>query len=376
GFSFLINLDIAFSLWFFSLLNTFLRGGLALLGIASDQRLGIYGAAPIPIQAHQGQGALFVLVLFGLWLARGHLRQVWRKAVYGDESVDDSREIMSYRSAVLSLAGGYVTLVVWLTLSGLDLWAAILMLSLAFLIFVGLTRIVAESGVAAAASPLIAAATLVSATGSQVLGPSGMVGLAYAHVWSADIRTFVMASCAHSLKLSEHMGRNVRPLFWVLLLAILLSLVSSICTILYLAYEYGGINLNSWFFDGGTRAPFEFIAQKLNTPTGPSLEGWVNTALGAGFMTLLMAARHRLLWWPLHPVGYPISMVWLMDQLWFSIFLAWLFKLVIIKYGGPRGYARARPFFLGLIAGQYVTAALWLVIDGFTGMTDNLVFWI
>ncbi len=376
GFSFLINLDIAFSLWFFNLVAALMQGGMALLGIASEQKLGIYGAAPKPILAHQGQGALLVLVLFGLWLARGHLRQVWRKAVHGDRRVDDSHEIMSYRAAVFCLAGGYVTLAGWLTMSGLDLWAAIAMLTLALLIFVGLTRVVAESGVAAAVSPLIAATALVSATGSEVLGSSGLVGLAYAHVWSADIRTFVMASCAHSLKLSEHMGRNVRPLFWVLLLAILLSLVSSICMILYLAYEYGGINLNSWFFGDGARAPFSYIAEKLKTPTAPSLEGWVNSLLGGGLMALLMIARHRLPWWPLHPVGYPISMVWLMDQLWFSIFLAWLLKLLVIKYGGPGVYQRTRPFFLGLIAGQYVAAGTWLVIDACTGMTDNLVFWI
>ena len=376
GFSFLINLDIAFSLWFFNLVAAVLRGVMGILGIASTEKLGIYGAASKPILAHQGQGALFVLVLFGLWLARGHLRDVWRKAVHGDPAVDDSGEIMSYRAAVLCLVSGYLALVVWLTVSGLDLWAAVVYLTMALLIFVGLTRVVAESGVAAVVSPLIAASTLVSGAGSVVLGSSGLVGLAYSHVWAADIRTFVMASCAHSLKLSEHMGRNVRPLFWVLLLAILISLVGSLCTILYLAYEYGGINLNGWFFGGGARAPFDFIADKLKTPTDPSLEGWVHSLLGGGFMTLLMVARHHLLWWPLHPVGYAVSMVWLMDQLWFSIFLAWLFKLVIIKYGGPHIYQLARPFFLGLIAGQFVTAGVWLVIDFLAGMTDNVVFWI
>jgi hypothetical protein len=93
-------------------------------------------------------------------------------------------------------------------------------------------------------------------------------------------------------------------------------------------------------------------------------------------MTLLMLARHRLLWWPLHPIGYPVSMVWLMDQLWFSIFLAWLFKLTIMKYGGPGLFQRAKPFFLGLIVGQFAIAGVWLVVDYLTGMTDNVVFWI
>ena len=40
------------------------------------------------------------MVLFGLWIARGHLRAVFRKAFTGDASVDDSGEIMSYRTAV------------------------------------------------------------------------------------------------------------------------------------------------------------------------------------------------------------------------------------------------------------------------------------
>jgi hypothetical protein len=346
------------------------------LGIVSTQKLGIYGAASKPILAHQGQGALFVLVVFGLWLARDHLRDVWRKVFSGDETVDDSQEIMSYRAAVICLVCGYLILAGWLTMSGIALWAALATLTLALVIFVGLTRVVAESGVAAAVSPLIASATLVSAVGSTVLGPAGVVGLAYTYVWGADIRTFVMASCIHSLKLSEGMGRNVRPLFWALLLAILISLVGSIWTILYLAYEYGGINLNGWFFGGGTRAPFNFAAEKLQTPTGPSLEGWGHTLFGSGLMTLLMLARHRLLWWPLHPIGYPVSMVWLMDQLWFSIFLAWLFKLTIMKYGGPGLFQRAKPFFLGLIVGQFAIAGVWLVVDYLTGMTDNVVFWI
>jgi len=196
-------------------------------------------------------------------------------------------------------------------------------------------------------------------------------------VWAADIRTFVMASCAHGLKLSDYLKtRNLRPLFWATWLAIGLSLIGSVWMVLHLSYQYGGINLSSWFFGGGVRAPFDYIAVKLNTPTGPNWEGWLHTGIGGGLMALLMLGRHHFLWWPLHPIGYPISAVWLMDQLWLSIFIAWLIKLVVMKYGGPRLYRSTRPFFLGLIAGQFVIAGLWLLIDYFTGMTDNRVFWI
>jgi hypothetical protein len=376
GFSYLINLDIAFSLWFFNTLAKLVRGGLNILGISSTEKLGIYGASSEPVLAHQGQGAMVVLVLFGLWVARGHLGRVLRKAFKGDPRIDDSGEIMSYRAAVFTWLAGVLVLTLWLWLSGLPLWAAFLTLLTALLIFIGLTRVVVEGGVATAVGPMIASTTVVSAFGSQVLGPSGLVGMAFTYVWAADIRTFVMASCAHGLKLSEGLGRRLRPLFWALLLAIGVSLITSLATILHLAYAYGGINLNSWFFDGGPKAPFEYAAAKLNSPVGPDWAGWLHTAVGGGIMALLMLARHQLSWWPLHPIGYPIGAVWLMDALWFSIFLAWLIKLAVLKYGGPQLYRATRPFFLGLILGQFAAAGAWLVIDYFTGMTDNVVFWI
>ena len=376
GFSYLINLDIAFSLWFFNTVAKIIKGSMNILGIASTEKLGVYGVQSDPILAHQGQGAMIVLVLFGLGGGRGHLLQVFRKALKGDESVDDSGEIMSYRGAVFGWLGGVSVMSVGLWMSGLPLWVAVSTLLMALLIFVGLTRVVVESGVATAVGPMIASSVVVSAVGSSALGPTGMVGMAFTYVWAADIRTFVMASCAHGLKLSEHLGRNVRPLFWIMLLAIGVSLAGSIWAILHLSYGYGGINLNGWFFGGGTRAPFDYITTQLNTPTAPNGEGWLHTLLGGGVMALLMLGRHHLLWWPLHPIGYPIGGVWLMDQLWFSIFLAWLIKLVVMKYGGPVLYRKTRPFFLGLIMGQFFISGFWLIVDYFTGMTDNVVFWI
>ena len=77
---------------------------------------------------------MIVLVLFGLWTARGHLRQVFRKALRGDETVDDSGEIMSYRSAVLTLAGSLLFMGIWLWRSGLPGWIAEVYLALAFVL--------------------------------------------------------------------------------------------------------------------------------------------------------------------------------------------------------------------------------------------------
>ena len=375
GFSYLINLDIAFGLWFFNVVGACLSGLMRMAGISSTENIGPYGAFQDPILAHQSMGAMVILVLFGLWMARGHLRLVIDSTLGRREDVDDSDEIMSYRAAVLTFLVGLLVLSLCLHVAGLALWAALAAVLLAALIFVGVTRVVVEGGVAEAHAPLVAYSALVSAVGSTALGPAGMVSLAFTYVWAGDIRTFVMASCAHALKLGEHLGPRLRPLLWVMILAIAVSFAGSVWMVLHLAYEYGGINLNAWFFGSGARNAFVYTASMLNTPTGPNWWGWLHTGIGAGIMSLLMLARQRLLWWPLHPLGYPIGVIWAMNQIWFSIFLAWLIKMVVLTYGGARLFRRIRPFFLGLIAGQFVIAGFWLCVDFLTGMTDNMVFW-
>ena len=88
--------------------------------------------------------------------------------------------------------------------------------------------------------------------------------------------------------------------------------------------------------------------------TGPRLDAWLFMGIGGGVMALLMWVRHHLLWWPLNPLGYAISANWKTGHIFASALIAWLLKLVILKYGGPRLYRSLRPFFLGLILGEVV----------------------
>ena len=60
-------------------------------------------------------------------------------------------------------------------------------------------------------------------------------------------------------------------------------------------------------------------------------------------------------------------------QIWFSAFIAWLLKAIILQYGGPNLFPRLRPFFLGMILGEATTGGLWLVIDALTGNYGNRI---
>ncbi len=143
---------------------------------------------------------------------------------------------------------------------------------------------------------------------------------------------------------------------------------------LKLGYQYGALNLHRQYFSGlFAFEPFRFAARFIETPTGPYWPGWGWNGVGAAVMTLLMWARHHLLWWPLHPIGYVAAGTWILNNVWFSIFLAWMIKSVVLKYMGPGGYRSTRWFFLGVILGQVVSGGLWLVADGFSGVTGNVI---
>ena len=377
GFSYFINLEIAFAIWFFNLLARVQEGVFGILGIASTQKL--YYAGSFPVLAHQGMGAMLVLSMLGLWTARPHLKDVWKKAIKGDNSIDDSDEMLSYRTAVFGFFISNLFIFGWLFMAGMAWWVLPIYLSAMYLIFIAVTRVVAEGGIAAARAPLIASDFVTSGLGNTVLGPHTLTALGFTFVWAADIRTFVLASCANGLKLAEDtLGRHKRSLFGAIALSILVSMATSIVTVLYFSYEYGGINLSSWFFGptGGPVYPFNFISKHLSNPEGPNLIGWISTLSGGTIMALLMLARQHFLWWPLHPLGFAVSTISMTNYISFSVFLAWLIKSLILRYGGPTLFQRARPFFLGLILGQFAVAGFWLIVDFFTGMTDNNIYWV
>ena len=195
-------------------------------------------------------------MLFGLWTARRHLRDVARKAIFGAPDIDDSGEILSYRAALLVLAGSLAFMSVWLWQSGLPAWVTPIYLFFAFVLFVGITRVVAEGGLAFIFAPMIASDFVAAGFGTRTIGASGVTALAFTYVWASDILTFVMVSCANGLKLAEEtIKKGRRLIFWGILLAIFVTLGSSIWAILDLGYRYGGINTDSFFFGSGGALP-------------------------------------------------------------------------------------------------------------------------
>ena len=202
GFAFLLNRDVALSVWLFFLLANVERGVFSFFDIRSEETLSRFANIAGPYLAHQAMGAMIVLVLSGLWAGRGHLRQVVSKACGRAPAVDDSGELFSYRTSVIGLAAGLAVVTAWLWESGLPLWVVPVFLFGVLVVFVALTRAVVEGGIAFIRTPLTPADFVVSGLGTGVLGTSGVVALGLTYVWAANLRLFFMPCFANALRMA------------------------------------------------------------------------------------------------------------------------------------------------------------------------------
>jgi hypothetical protein len=195
-------------------------------------------------------------------------------------------------------------------------------------------------------------------------------------VYCSDIRTFVMVSAANSLRMTTVIESGQKRLFWAYLIGIAVAFAASFWLTLSSGYHIGATTMQGWFFQQVPKLGYDWAQAKVATNPGPATSYWGLLGGGGVIYMLLAAARFRFMNWPLHPIGFALGPVWIMSQIWFSAFLAWLFKAVMLRYGGMKVYTAFRPLFLGLIMGQYALNVLWLGLDYLTGHTGVQLFWI
>lgn len=336
-----------------------------------QESLSGYGS-PFTAYKHIGTGAFLFLVAHRFWMTR---RQ-WQSVFSSVQRDNTPLLFRDERWTMPALLVGLGLMISWLWLSGLSLLPLFVFLVTVWAFFIGLTRIVAESGLGEAVAPSIAPDMTVSTLGARLVGRKGLAALALTFVWCSDIRTFPLAAAVHGLKIADELSFNNYPLFAGMMSATIVTIVTAVTTNMILAYHRGGINLNNWFFIGAPPLPYRFAERQAAEMRGPFVPGLWLKGFGFVLLALLTQIHRQSPWLPFHPIGFSVATIWLMNAIWLNAFLAWIIKGTLLRYGGARAYATFRPFFLGLILGQFTTNALWLLIDFFTGKTGNVVFWI
>ena len=85
---------------------------------------------------------------------------------------------------------------------------------------------------------------------------------------------------------------------------------------------------------GWAAESYDRLAGWLNAPVRPASTGlWF--ILGGFVLTVALSLmRTSFVWWPFHPAGYALALSYAMEYFWLPVFIAWLLKFCIIRYGG------------------------------------------
>ena len=370
GLGMLMPMDFLFSLWFFYWF--WKLQAVTVVGFAWD------GDPRMPYANYQSGGAYFLFCVSSVWLARGYLAQTLRRAVGRPSTADDRDEPLSYRAAYGGIFGGLLLLVGFSISLGLAWWLAALFFLIYLALALAITRMRAELG-----TPIHD----LHNTGPDVLLPDLLGSRNFSHQDLGVLSLFFFFNRAYrcqpmpigleAFKMAAVAGRRgeLRGWFGALLLACGVGALCAFWAMLHLTYQFGALAKA----DHGAMQAFgseswNRLTGWIQQPKPPN--GSVAWALTAGFLfaAFMQAMRVRFFWWPFHPLAYAVSSSFEINLVWMPLFIAWVIKALMLRYGGVRVFQSSLPFFYGLILGQFVEGSflnIWGIITG----TPTYQFW-
>ncbi len=355
GVTFFMPTRISFSIWFFQL---------------------AYAAYAVIRQAylppwHQDTvvdhrtGAMIALSIGIIWLGRRHWYEIIRCMISRPASDEHRYNRVSGLTFLLGLGGMFAWLV-WVNVQPL---VALGFVTIAFMVSLLISRIVAETGLpfvridSAHATQLMRLLPVGWFTAASVFFSGIMVSL-----FQFGSRVNAAAMGTHAIALDPDANPRARArMAWLFVLVMMIGVV--ICGAVHLGMNYnhsisfaGDAPLNS----GGT-TQFAGAEQMLREwDKGAFNEKPYNQpahiAFGLALAGALQWAAMNLPKWPLHPVGLLLVFTFYSNTMWLSVLLGWSLKSLILRFGGAGLYRRAIPLFMGLIVGEIVATALWSIV--------------
>lgn len=365
GFSYLLSLDVSFSLWFFFIFYKLqsLIGGLLGFQLSSGPGVQWTGRS---FSAAQEAGACLAFVAIALVKSRHHIKSMFLQALDGSSTADDPITNDTPAITIFGLLGGVAALVFFNHLLGMSLSFALAFVLLLLAMYIALTWQVINGGIPFINPSFSAHSVFLTTLGTERMSRSTVTSLLMHPIsLTLDLREFMMPNIMNSLKAADEVKVKRQQLLLALGVSMVIGLVVSYYSALKISYQYGAP------YTGGSGYLYQLESLLLNPKKGTD---WTNTGFmlfGSLFTLWLMWMRQVFLWWPFHPIGYMMLSAWASFKLWFSIFLGWSMKFAIVKYGGLRAYRSARPIFLGLVLGEMVCAGLWAIIGMATGISTG-----
>ena len=369
--TYLIPQDVALSVWLFNLIYQLQGHAYAHLGVdmADYREMYVWGG---PAFSGQAIGAFLFVGVSSFWLGRRHLAEVWRSAFSRRRHADDAREIMPYRVACWGTMVSFVVTVGFLAAMGTPVWLGVLVLLAAIFCMVAITKIAIQCGLGWLNIPMPPPTMVTTVVGTQILAPASVVSLGPNFIWTSPMRLTELGTISHGLKVADQAPMRRRGLFTAILVAVVVGLLSAYVFHMRLAHTKGGVNFYGWFYRSYAQRPWQYAEGKLTAPHPPRWRALGFIGMGAGMAGAMQVLRNQFIWWPFSVVGFAAAHLTTTRKFWFSMFLVWLVKGSLVRYGGQRAYRTGRPFFLGLFLGHTLAKGTWYLLSLLTDINGSV----
>jgi len=372
GIGFLLSSEVGLSIWLFWLIS---KIELCIIGRYGVEAGGITEMWSMQIFSRGQQvGAFYLMAGLMLWELRGRVAAALRSRPSRQDTPQELREV---RWGVCGVIAGGTLMCAWCVAAGMTPGVAVAAVLLYLVIAFVIARLVAQAGVffAAWSAEFLPGDMLAYPLGMSLLGKSTSFVI-YLHqaILLNDRRTITMPFITDGLKIGSAERMPVIGLCGAMMLSVVIAVAVSYIMGLTLFYRHGAVNL----WDMSSRHiptwNYDRLKDRWQAQINPNWYFvWWNF-VGAGVMFALLWLQRSFLWWRLSPVGYLMGWSPALEQIAGSFFIGWLASWLILRYATLGTYRRARPFFVGLVVGEFAGVALWLVVDALTGLRGHALF--
>ena len=370
GLGMLLPVDLLFSCWFFF---WFWKAEMIL-----TSALGFDSIPNMPFINEQSFGAYMGICVFALMVSRRHFIDLGKHFLGRKKDMDDADEPIRYKSAMWFILLGAVFLTIFSRAAGLSPWLIPPFFLIFFAMSIAVTRMRAELGPPSHdlhnGGPDRILADLL---GPRTLGTSSQSVFSMFFWFNRAYRSHQMPFQLEGFKMAERTHTSYRGLFVAIAIATVFGTFIAFYVILALLYKFGAGSATL----GPPNVPMIFGSEPWNrmeswvkSPASPDSYTAIAIVVGFAVTILLNSLRMKVGWFPFHPVGFAVSGSWSMGLLWLPMFIAWVIKLLMLRYGGLKLYRRALPFFLGVILGECVVGSFW-TIWGVIFNLPSYAFW-
>jgi hypothetical protein len=361
GVAFFMPGRIGFSVWFFTV-------GYAFYEMVGKSYTPPYRGDTIDYQRF---GAMIAVSCFVIYLGRKRWAQVFLSLI-GPRGGDRSAWAQDLKALLLFLvgAGGIFA---WLLWANVPLLWSLVFTAFAFMATLIISRLLAETGM-----PFL---QLGPGSSNQDhililnLMPARWLTLStmyFARVISVMFLTLSQVSLAaigmHGLALDDRGGNQRRRTHLAMAVLGLLVVGLFVAGVMHLHGAYRNISTldgrqmlgsnSAGLFHQATR---QMLTLQEGSTNAPVFSGWGHMGFGAILAIVLEVLCLRSAVWPIHPAGLVLADTTFVRAGWTSIFLGWLVKVMLLRYGGARLYRAAVPVMLGAIIGEIFAGIFWTI---------------